>query len=389
MTPPPPEAVAAIREFVFLHALKGGTTTIIDVGGLRGDWDGYARLVDDLGVRDYGSPTFRDRNTFMGRAGPAVLRPRRGGGGRGGLQGGAGVREEVRRLRRRAPARHAQRGAGGDLHRVFAAGGQGRRALAEHSDIHTHAGGNLIEFERIMAEYRKTPIQFLADIGFLDERTLLGRRRLHHRASLAALSVRGRPARARPNRATVGHCPYKYAQDGDDAEELFSTGHPQGGPCHRPRRPFPCTRRPKPYLGHRSLARSRTPITRRGWRDVYNNAATLAGASSSAAPIWAGSRRCAKADLLLINLDHLGADVCRSISPWWTPAAAGTLHGYGQRQDPGAGRPRQSRGRGRGRPKVRQVTQATGSMCPAGAGQGRRGIKITLPPRSPCIAPRR
>src|SRR4026208_2090413 len=63
MTPPPPEAVAAIREFVFLHALKGGTHPIIDAGGLRGDWDGYARLVDDLGVRVCGSPTFRDRNT--------------------------------------------------------------------------------------------------------------------------------------------------------------------------------------------------------------------------------------------------------------------------------------------------------------------------------------
>src|SRR6266545_5041219 len=65
MPPPPPAAVAAIRTFVFLHALKNGTTTTIDVGGLRGDWDGYARLVDDLGVRVYGSPPFRDRDTYM------------------------------------------------------------------------------------------------------------------------------------------------------------------------------------------------------------------------------------------------------------------------------------------------------------------------------------
>ena len=35
--------------------------------------------------------------------------------------------------------------------------------------IHTHAGGNLVEFERIMAEHRRTPVQFLADIGFLDQ----------------------------------------------------------------------------------------------------------------------------------------------------------------------------------------------------------------------------
>src|SRR5260370_14459935 len=65
MTPPPAEATAALRAVVFLHALKNGTTTVIDVGGLRGDWDGYARLVDDLGVRVYGGPPFRDRDTYM------------------------------------------------------------------------------------------------------------------------------------------------------------------------------------------------------------------------------------------------------------------------------------------------------------------------------------
>ena len=34
MKPPPPEAVAALRAYVFLHTLKQGTTTVIDVGGL-------------------------------------------------------------------------------------------------------------------------------------------------------------------------------------------------------------------------------------------------------------------------------------------------------------------------------------------------------------------
>src|SRR5262245_60075119 len=49
MAPPSAEAMAALRAFVFLHTLKNGTTTIIDVGGLRGDWESYARLVEDLG----------------------------------------------------------------------------------------------------------------------------------------------------------------------------------------------------------------------------------------------------------------------------------------------------------------------------------------------------
>src|SRR4029077_2039178 len=65
MTPPPADAVAALRTFTFLHALRNGTTTMIDVGGLRGDWEGYARLVDALGLRVYASPPFRDRDTYM------------------------------------------------------------------------------------------------------------------------------------------------------------------------------------------------------------------------------------------------------------------------------------------------------------------------------------
>src|SRR5262245_42148129 len=65
MSLPPAGAMAALRTFVFLYALKLGTTTSGDVGGLRGDWEGYGRLVDQLGVRVYGSPPFRDRNTFM------------------------------------------------------------------------------------------------------------------------------------------------------------------------------------------------------------------------------------------------------------------------------------------------------------------------------------
>ena len=94
LTPPPPATVAALRAYVFLHALKNGSTTIIDVGGLRGDWEGYARLVDDLGVRVYASPPFRDRNTFTDERGrlyyeadtaAGAQAARRGGGLRQGL----------------------------------------------------------------------------------------------------------------------------------------------------------------------------------------------------------------------------------------------------------------------------------------------------------------
>ena len=210
MTPPPPEAIAAIRAFTFLHALKNGTTTIIDVGGLRGDWDGYARLVDDLGVRVYGGPPFRDRDTYMDARGRLTY------------EEDAAVGRE--RLREAVDfGRKFDGAAQGRLRALFnaaqvetcsepllRAGKEAARELG--APIHTHAGGNLVEFQRIMDEYRKTPVRFLGDIGFLDERTLLGHvvfttahewTRYPFGDDLRVLAERG---------ATVGHCPYKYAK---------------------------------------------------------------------------------------------------------------------------------------------------------------------------------
>ena len=210
MKPPPPEAVAALRAYVFLHTLKQGTTTVIDVGGLRGDWDGYARLVDDLGVRVYASPPFRDRDTFMDTKG-RLYYDEDVAVGQAAAAGGGGLRPQVRRYRGRPLKGHAQRRPGGDCtEALLRAGKDAARELG--APIHTHAGGNLIEFQRIMEEHRKTPVQFLADIGFLDERTLLGHAvfttahpwpRYPFGDDLRVLAQTG---------ATVGHCPYKYAK---------------------------------------------------------------------------------------------------------------------------------------------------------------------------------
>jgi len=169
---PPPEAVAALRTFVFLHALKQGTTTTIDVGGLRGDWEGYARLVADLGVRVYASPPFRDRNTFMDARGRLYYDYDAAAGQQALKEAVEFVRayDGTAEGRLRGMLNAAQVETCSEP--LLRAGKEAAREL--DVPIHTHAGGNLIEFQRIMDEYRKTPVQFLADIGFLDERTLLG-----------------------------------------------------------------------------------------------------------------------------------------------------------------------------------------------------------------------
>jgi 5-methylthioadenosine/S-adenosylhomocysteine deaminase len=305
MSPPPAEAVAALRAFVFLHALKNGTTTVIDVGGLRGDWEGYARLVDDLGVRVYASPPFRDRDTYMDARGRLTY-------DEDAAAGQARLREAVDFVRKYDGA--AQGRLRGLLNAaqvetcseaLLRAGKDAARELKV--PIHTHAGGNLIEFERIMAEHRKTPVQFLADIGFLDERTLIGHAvfttahawpRYPFGDDLAVLAQTG---------ATVGHCPYKYAKMAMTLQS-FDRYRAAGVTLALGTDSYPMD-----IVAELRWASILAKVTEGNYqaglpRDVFN-AATLGGCRFIARPDLGRLAPGARADLLLINLDHLGAMV--------------------------------------------------------------------------------
>ncbi len=305
MTPPPPAAVAALRRYVFLHALLQGTTTVIDVGGLRGDWEGYVRLVDELGVRVYGGPSFRDRNTFMDARG-------RLGYDEDAAAGTRGLAEAVAFVERHDGA------AGGRLRGLLnpaqvetctepllRAAKEAARGLGV--PVHTHAGGNLVEFQRILDEHRATPIRYLADIGFLDERTLVGHgvfttahpwSRYAFGDDLRVLAERG---------ATVGHCPYKYAkmamtlhsfQRYLDAGVTLALG---------------TDTYPMDMVAELRWASILAKVADGNYqaglpRDVYT-AATLGGCRFLGRDDLGRLAPGAKADILLIRLDHLGAGV--------------------------------------------------------------------------------
>ncbi len=305
MSPPPPEAVAALRTFVFLHALKQGTTTTIDVGGLRGDWEGYARLVGDLGVRVYASPPFRDRNTFMDPQGRLYYDHDAAAGQQALKEAVEFVRtyDGTAQGRLRGMLNAAQVETCSEP--LLRAGKEAAREL--DVPIHTHAGGNLIEFQRIMEEYRKTPVQFLADIGFLDDRTLLGHvvfttahpwPRYPFGDDLRVLAETG---------ATVGHCPYKYAKMAMTLHS-FQRYLDAGVTVAIGTDTFPMD-----MVAELRWASILAKVTDANYqvglpRDVFN-AATLGGCRFLRRPDLGRLAPGAKADILLINLDHLGAPV--------------------------------------------------------------------------------
>src|SRR5262245_52229637 len=302
---PPPEAVAALRTFVFLHALKGGSTTIIDVGGLRGDWDGYARLVDDLGVRVYGGPAFRDRDTFTDERGRLYYDTDTAAGVKG-LEEAIGFVKAFDgtaqgRLRGLLNAAQVETCSEPLL----------RAAKAAAQDlgvpIHTHAGGNMTEFQRIMDEYRKTPIQFLADLGFLDRRALIGHG-VFTSAHPWTLYPFGDDVRVLAERgATVGHCPYKYAKM---AMTLHSLQRylDAGVNVAMGTDTFPMD-----MVAELRWASILAKVTDHNYqvgqaRDVYN-AATRAACRFLDRDDLGRLGPGAKADILLIDLDHLGGAI--------------------------------------------------------------------------------
>jgi 5-methylthioadenosine/S-adenosylhomocysteine deaminase len=210
MPAPTAEAVAAIRRYVLLHALKQGSTTIIDVGGVRGAWDSYVDIIEEIGCRVYCSPAFRDRNTFTDAQGRLYYEADEQAGRKGLDEAIAFIKSYNGAANGRVRGMLCPSQVETCSEPLLRAAKDAAREL--HAPIFTHAGGNLVEFHRIMGEHRKTPVHYLADIGFLDEMTLLGHvvfTTAHpwsvypYGDDLKILAETG---------ATVGHCPYKYAK---------------------------------------------------------------------------------------------------------------------------------------------------------------------------------
>jgi cytosine/adenosine deaminase-related metal-dependent hydrolase len=321
MSPPAAEAVAAIRRFVLLHALKQGATTVIDVGGLRGDWDGYARIIEDMGCRVYFSPAFRDRNTFTDTQGRLYYESDEQAGRKG-------LDEAVAFIKTFQGAAHDRLRGMLSPAQVETCSEPLMRAAKEASrelgvPIFTHAGGNLVEFHRVMGEHRKTPVHYLADIGFLDEMTLLGHVVFTTAHPWSAYPYGDDLKLLAESGATVGHCPYKYAKM---AMTLHSYQRYLDAGVNVA---LGTDTYPMNFIAEMRWAAVLTRVAEGNFqagspRDVFNSA-TLGGCTFIQRPDLGRLAPGAKADILIINLDHM------ALAPYHDPIKA--LIDYGDSRD--------------------------------------------------------
>jgi cytosine/adenosine deaminase-related metal-dependent hydrolase len=156
-----------------------------------------------------------------------------------------------------------------------------------------------------MDEYRKTPVQFLADIDFLDHRTLIGHG-VFTTAHPWTLYPFGDDVRVLAERgATVGHCPYKYAKMAMTLHS-FQRYLDAGVTVAMGTDTFPMD-----MVSELRWASILARVTDRNYqvgqpRDVFN-AATLGACRFIERDDLGRLGPGARADILLIDLDHLGA----------------------------------------------------------------------------------
>ncbi len=205
-----PEDALVCARFSLVEMLRSGITTVVELGRLAAE--DIVELAKDLGIRAYVVPLYRSGRWYT-PDGRRVLYEWSADGGFPGLEANV---EFIRK----------HDGTHGGRIRSFLGPAQidtctpellrKTAELAESLDVpvQIHAGQAVVEFQEITRRHGLTPTEFLADVGLLNRRLIIGH----------SLYVSGHPHVGFPNGrdleliaasgATVAHCPWVFGRRG-------------------------------------------------------------------------------------------------------------------------------------------------------------------------------
>ncbi|HYU20639.1 MAG TPA: chlorohydrolase family protein [Chloroflexota bacterium] len=210
---PQPRRRAEVEgKFGVWAAVRGGATTILDIG-TRGDMlEGFAEMAGQLGVRAYLGPAFRSANYVLDDEG----RIQWDWDEEAGLAG----LEQAKRYVERYHGAHNDRIRGllypGQLDTCSAELLQATKRVAAElgMGIQLHAAMNLVEFQTVLRERQVTPIKYLDQIGFLGPEVILGHCVFHAGHSWSHYPYVDDLQILADSGASIAHAPYKYAKMG-------------------------------------------------------------------------------------------------------------------------------------------------------------------------------
>ncbi len=302
----PRQARAEVEgKFAVWAAVRGGATTILDIGTPRHMLEPFTEMVGEVGVRAYLGPGFRSANYVLDDEGRIRWDWNEPAGETG--------------LKLACEFIQKHHGAYNDRIRGMLYPGQldtctpellkeTKRAARELGvGIQLHAAMNLVEFHEVLRERQVTPIQYLQGLGFLGPEVILGHCVFHAGHSWARYPYVDDLAILADSGVSIAHAPYKYAKMGL-ALESFDRYRKRGISIALGTDTFP-----QDLVSEMRLAALVCRVVEQNYlvgkpHDVYD-AATLGGARALGRDDLGRLAPGAKADLIVVDLQqmHFGA----------------------------------------------------------------------------------
>lgn len=204
--------------FGMVHALKGGATTIVEMGGSIWGRDTFVRKIGDLGIRCYASPGFRSAERVTDPEGRLVYDWNEPAGMEGLKRAVRFIEKHHGSYNGRIQGMLYPRQVDTCTPELLV---ETKRAARESRvGIQTHAAASLLEFHEILRRHRRTPIEHLHSLGFLGPEVTLahtifvtehGWTKYPYGDDLKIIADSG---------SSVCYCPLKFAELGVALESL-------------------------------------------------------------------------------------------------------------------------------------------------------------------------
>ena len=298
---PPPSRPDVERLFGIWGAVRGGATTILDIGSPANTIDAFAEEVGKLGIRAYLGPGYRSANYTLDARGNIAWEWNPEAGHSGLEQAKAFIRRHHRSQQDRIRGMLYP----GQVDTCTPELLQDTKRAAAELDvgIQLHTAMNLVEFHSVVRERGQTPVQYLNELGFLGPEVGLGHCVFHNNHSWAHYPYGDDLATIAASGASVIHAPYKYAKMGL-ALESFDRYRKAGiNVC------LGTDTYPQDLISEMRLAGLAGRIVEGSFlagkaRDVFH-AATLAGAKALGRDDLGRLAPGAKADIIVVNLRQM------------------------------------------------------------------------------------
>ena len=284
-----------------IHAMKNGSTTIQVYGGGAEGGDEFVEMVGGLGLRAYLAPSYRSVDLHYEEGGALRYVSNDEIGEKGLQQAVAFIRKHSGKHNGRIQGMLYPRQPDTCTPDILKKTKEAAKELGV--GIQIHVGVNLIEFHQIIMRYGKTPIKFLADLGFLGPEVILAHCVFINGHSWTVLPRGDDLDLIADSGSSISHCPFKYAKSGI-AMESFDRYLARGVNISLGTDSYPMDMVNEMRTASFANRFAERDYLAGSYRDVFN-AATLGGAKALGRDDLGRLCAGAKADILIVDITKI------------------------------------------------------------------------------------